>query len=552
MTDADRKLREKCLGSIFWTAWYLCNFRKLSIVLHMVMTLWLERAIAAGHRRLLVMIPRDYFKTSALGVAHVVNFLLRNPEASVLYTMHNHTTASDKMDEVMAAFESQMMARLFPEHAVTDANRAALKWTSGKFTIPRESGPRGRPSVVVAGITTGTTGLHFDLIVWDDIVKGDSDDAASQLEAGKRKIRTVIYLLKDKKSNYILVMGTLWEGGFYEPLMEAPNWHKLILGAEVDDRFQRAVAEVGVRIPGCDDPYVREVVLEANRANPWAEGHAIFPEMDDDASLEEARIESGPDYRTQMLNIPSSEEDRRFRREDLLSYTLRFKSSSRPAYAEVDGVAFPFSGLFRSLTWDPTGGASKDCDTAAVTVCGFDRGNRKAFLLDRWWEKADIITQINRVLDMAVRWDVQVIKPEHVAFQVTLKRFLEEEMKRRISDGRMDRMIRIEPYKRGAKSKGTWILDSLAPFVADRVLHILPEHGDVVDHLVGLNIRNGVVLGASPGLADSLAMHVDGWRGRIRRSRVDDGIVDEDDRVIANLPVKYGLEPSRHSIGLAI
>lgn len=554
MTDADRKLREQCLGSIFWTAWYLCGYRKLSMVLHLAMTLWLQRAIASGLRRLLVMIPRDYFKTSALGIAHVVNFLLNNPEAAVLYVMHNHTTAADKMDEVMAAFESAMMARLFPEYAVTEANKAGLKWTSGRFTIPRESGPRGRPSVTVAGITTGTTGHHFDLIIWDDIIKGDSDEAASQLEAAKRKIRTVIYLLKDKKKNVILVMGTLWEGGFYEKLMDALHWHKLILGAEVDDRFMRFINEVGVKIPGPDDPYVQEQVLESNRDCAWAEGHSIFPEMDDDEVLAEALLESESDYQTQMLNIPSGADSKRFQREDILTYDLRFKGAGSPAYAEVDGVAFPYSGMYRSITWDPTGGESKDCDTAAVTVTAWERANQKAFLLDYFWEKADIITQINWVLDAAVRWKVHVISPEKVAFQVTLKRFLEEEMKRRIADGRMERMIHIDPYPRGSKSKGTWILDSLTPFVSKNMFHVLPEHGAVVDHLVGLNIYNGRVLGDSPGLADALAMQARFWSGKIKRpKRGDDGIVDEDDeRAVANMPVKYGLEPSRWSVGLAV
>jgi len=552
MTDADRKLREKCLGSIFWTAWHLCNFKKLSLILHLAMTLWLERAVAAGHRRILVMIPRDYFKTSALGIAHVVWYLLNHPEHSVLYVMHNHSSASEKMDEVMAAFESPVMARLFPEHAVTTANKASLKWTSGRFTIPRESGARGRTSVTVAGITTGTVGSHFDRIIWDDIVKGDSEDAASQLESAKRKIRTVMFLLKDKKRDVILIMGTLWEGGFYEPLMEAPNWHKLILGAYVDDRFDRLLAEVGIKPPPADDPYVQELVMESNRGHAWHTGHSIFPEMDDDEILEETKLESKGDWRTQMLNIASSEDDKRFQRENIVTYDLRFRGDGRPAYADVDGVAFPFAGMFRSLTWDPTGGESKDCDTAAVSVCGWVRSHRKAFLFDRWWERADITAQVKRVVDMAVRWQVDVICPEKAAFQVVCKRLLEEEMKRRLEDGRMQRMIRVVPYNRGAKSKGTWILDSLVPIVRDRMFHVLPEHGDVVEHLVGLNIKNGLVLGESPGLADSIAMHREWWKGSVKRPKRDDDIRDEDDRVVANLPVKYGLEPSRHSIGLAI
>jgi hypothetical protein len=523
------------------------------MILHLMMALWVQKAWDEGWQRVLVMIPRDYFKTSCLGVAQVVWVLINNPDAYILYVMHKSSIAAEKMDEVQAAFESEMMRRLFPELAVSKANVASLKWTSGSFTIPRPSGVRGTPSVTCAGIVTGTVGGHYDWIFWDDVIKGDDEEAAAQLKAAISKVRKVTFLWKDKRESHFMVLGTLWEGGFYEPLMVRENFKRLILGAEVDDRFSQALDEVGITTPAADDPYVQTKVLESNREEPWAEGTAIFPEFEDEQSLAECKLDSGPDYDTQMRNLPTDVKRRRFKREDIISYQLRYKGPGRPAYAEVDGVAFPYSGMFRTLTWDPTGGESKDCDTAAVTVCGWERANRKIFLFDRWHERADIITQINRVLDMAVRWDVKLIAPEAAAMQVVLGPFLEEEIKRRLSDGRMSRRIKIVPYKRGSKSKGTWLLDSLTPFTSNNQFHVLPEHGDVIDHLVGLKIRNGVVLGDSPGLADSLAMHREWWVSGITRPKHGDGIRDEDDeRVVVNMPVKYGLEPSEWQGGLAV
>lgn len=553
MTPSDERKRQQCLDSMFWVGWHLCGYRKLSMVLHMAMTMWLQRAWADGWQRVLVMIPRDYFKTSALGIAGVVWEIIRNPDIHILYVMHKHSIAAEKMDEVQAAFESPMMLRLFPELAVTKENVASLKWTSGSFTVPRPSGPRGTPTVSCAGIITGTTGNHYDLIIWDDPVKGDDEDATAQMKAAQSKIRKVTFLWKNRRVSRFLVMGTLWEGGFYEDLMLRKNFARLILGAYVDDRFERFIAEVGIALPGPDDPYVLTYLLPSNRSKPWAPGTAIFPEQEDDQSLADAKEDSQDDFETQMLNIPTDAEKRRFRRDDFITYDLRFKAAGRPAYAEVDGVAYPYSHLFRTLTWDPTGGKGKDCDTAAVSVCGFERANRKAFLLDRWHERADILTQVERVLDMAAKWDVKLIAPEKAGFQVVLEDILREKMKERVSDGRLSRMIKIDPYVRGAKSKGAWILDSLAGWVSGGHFHVLPEHGDVIDHLVGLRIRNNVVLGESPGLADSLAMHRKYWRGRIDRDVFDDGIRDEDDEpMVLNMPVKYGLEPSKWQGGLAV
>jgi hypothetical protein len=117
----------------------------------------------------------------------------------------------------------------------------------------------------------------------------------------------------------------------------------------------------------------------------------------------------------------------------------------------------------------------------------------------------------------------------------------------------MTRRIRIDPYPRGAKSKGTWILDSLTPYVADNRLHVRPEHAAVIDHLTGLKIRNGAVLGESPGLADSLAMHSKYWTRAIPRVAPADDIRDEDDvRGPVHVPTAYGLEPSKWQGGIAV
>ena len=45
------KIREKCKGSLFWTAWYLCDFRKISIILHYALWTWFKRGLEADEKR---------------------------------------------------------------------------------------------------------------------------------------------------------------------------------------------------------------------------------------------------------------------------------------------------------------------------------------------------------------------------------------------------------------------------------------------------------------------------------------------------------------------
>ena len=210
--------------------------------------------------------------------------------------------------------------------------------------------------------------------------------------------------------------------------MGRTKYARLILGAYVDDRFQRAIEATQTPIPTSGSDYVRTRVLESNQETPWAEGQPIFPEMETMESLEDSKEDSGPDFVTQMLNIPSGSQNRRFQREDCVGYKMRLDSENRPEALILGSVEFPYQTLYRTLTVDPTGGMSKECDAAAIIVTGWAKSHAQAFVLDYWHERTDPKTQIEATLRLAKKWDVKVISPEHVAYQVTYQFWLQDMM----------------------------------------------------------------------------------------------------------------------------
>ena len=200
MTQRDKEIRDKCLGSIFWTGWYLCGYRDISQVLHFALTVWFQNRIVAGHRLFLIMIPRDFYKSSLFGVAAVVWFLINDPNKVISYTMHNYKLALEKMDEAQGVFESKQMYRSFPALAVTSENKKMLSWKRGDgWTIPRDN-MRGAPSVSCFGITAGATGGHWDVIIWDDVIKGDDAEAPAQMKCAMKKSKNVWFMLKKPDS----------------------------------------------------------------------------------------------------------------------------------------------------------------------------------------------------------------------------------------------------------------------------------------------------------------------------------------------------------------
>jgi hypothetical protein len=143
---------------------------------------------------------------------------------------------------------------------------------------------------------------------------------------------------------------------------------------------------------------------------------------------------------------------------------------------------------------------------------------------------------------MARQWKVRKIAPEKAAFQTVCSTLLYNEMKQQHCN------ITVAPYERGGgKSKPLWIFDSLAGFVKDhRVRFRLPEQMPVVDQLVNLRVagkKKKKIVGDSPALADSLAMHRKWWTRTIPRDEPDEipAIPTEEGRY-AIRPVKYGLQ----------
>ena len=98
----------------------------------------------------------------------------------------------------------------------------------------------------------------------------------------------------------------------------------------------------------------------------------------------------------------------------------------------------------------------------------------------------------------------------------------------------------IRPVKPGTKSKGARIVDSLQPYVRNQQVHFTKGQRKLVQELLNLQVVGGKVVGRSPNLADSLAYHVEYWRGKNRIEAKRD--IDYFDAHKGELGRAYGLE----------
>ena len=501
----------KCKESLFFTGVFLCGFDKLSTGLHKPMADWLQRGLAEGHRRFFILTPRGHLKTTLFNQAYAIWRLINDSEQRLLMVMCSTELAEEKLGVVKRIVFNDQFQHFFP-HLIPDRNR--VTWTASGMELPR-TGNWDVPSYKAAGLDAKKTGGHFTEHIFDDLIDGERNDLTVESNKAQRFLKQSNPLWVSRKTGIRIIIGTLWPCPFYTDLLEDDSYQRLILGARVDSRYREFMSDMG---------------LESNLKN----GDPIFPEEETHETLEFALKDMGEfDFAHQILNIIVSEGLRTFRREDMQFYTRRSDS------CVIDNVVFPIRSMRRTLTIDPATGENTRTDQSAIVVCGYVPASGMAFVLDEWQGRVLQHELIERTLNMAKRWNVDVIAPEEVSYQATMKYYLRQRM--------LERGLRfsINPVRPGNVKKGKRLLDALQPFIRNRQVYFHEDHKELIDELCALNIVGGKVIGRSPNLADALAYHPNFWlRTVFDRSPDQDAIEYDEDADLQDVKAMYALRCS--------
>jgi len=505
---------QKCSESLFWTAYYLCEWKDLSFELHWAVCEWIERGLAAGKRNFLIMKPRGHLKSSIFSVAFPVHMLKADPNRRILVVSSTAPLASDKLTQAREILGRDRIAHFFPD-LVPNKD---CKSTATEVEVPRTA-ILGEPSIRALGSSTRVVGGHYDIIIADDLVDGESEDSEQQMRQAIRWLERSNPLFHRRAEGVLIVVGTFWPGGFYEQILENPDFEHLVLGCWVDERYFRFMQQMGIE-------------------TSLPEGTPIYPERETTEGLLAAKRLMGPyNFSHQMENLRADSSMRTFHEEDIQYYTLSKDGSSAviPPFKprlytthtkheedgsfDAEGLTVPLRTLYRTITVDPATGEHSRTDESAIVVCGQDRRNGFMFVLDIWHGRVLADALIDKILDLAEQWEPHVIAPEETAFQKTLKVF----MRQRMLERRLHYNIR--PVTPGTKSKVFRIIDSFQPFVRKRQVYFRRgEHQDLINEMLSLQVISGGrrFAGKSPNLVDALAYHVEFWKGK-------DTVVEEDE-----------------------
>jgi hypothetical protein len=506
----------------------MCGLDWLANPLHIAIDTWFMDRYNAGKRRFIIITPRGHMKTSYFGISYLTWRAITEPEARVLYMMASSTNSEETLAAVQDTLaSSNAIAHFFPER-ILNRNNPAHTSKLAKMTIDRK-GTYREPTIKASGMDARVTGGHFTDHIFDDLIDETMIDSEVLQAKAVNFVKRSNPLFVSPKKDLRVVIGTRWPGEYYNWILDPENniyqqSEILLLGCYVDQRARDFFSAVG-KVTILDDG---EPVWPYNKAKDC--GFTV-------EELENIRADSEYDFTHQYLNLEVSDEMRRFRKEDIKYFswtTNRYGKQCVLVKTSNDTIVRPVEKLYISMTVDPATGEGRHTDESAITVCGHDRQTGMVFVLDAWAGRATAFNLIDKILTMAEEWNPAVVSPEDVSFQKTLKWYLKKEM--------LERGIHfpIRPVKPGTKSKGARIIDSLQPFVRNHQLHFTKGQRKLVSELLNLQVVGGKVIGKSPNLADSLAYHVEYWRGKAKPEEKED--YDYFDPFLGDVGPSYGLE----------
>lgn len=433
----------------------------------------------------IVLMPRDHQK-SRLVAFRVLWHITKFPTATILYLSATTTLAEKQLNFIKQMLDSPIYRRYWPDHIDPIVGRRTL-WNTSEIALDHPSrkaeGIRD-PTIFTAGLSTTITGLHFDVVVLDDVVVREN----AYTEDGRQKTRETYSLLASVASTEAQewVVGTRYHPkDLYNDMvqMESETYNdegEVVTRTPVYEIFERQVEDRG--------DGTGEFLWPRQRRydGKWFGFNA------DILAQKKAKYLDKTQFYAQYYNRPEDRDSQAISSDTFQYYDRTFLEQRRGRWTYNGKVLNVFACIDFAFS------RSARADWTALVVIGVD-GDNNIYVLDIVLLKTDRISDYYKaILDTYVKWEYQKLRAEVTVAQQAIVRELKEGY---IKPNGMS--IRIEEYRPGRSegSKAERIAATLEPrydnmsvwhykggncqMLEEELILRNPPHDDIKDCLAG-------------------------------------------------------------------
>ena len=341
----------------------------------------------------LILMPRGAYKSSLATIGYALWKLLNNPNLKIL--IYSDTT--EKAERFLLSIKNHILGlegaggfRNLTHQQPWEVNPQDKTWNQSAIVISARTQGHFVPSVDVAGIETSKAGMHYDLIIFDDIVTDRNITTIDQMDKVENCYRDALSLLMP--GGELVMLGTRWHFG--------ELYGRILAQDGQTHRWQTFIRDAEVSPTGEPFPYTAiGLTAEFLRLQKASQGTKKYSCL----------------YRMS----PQDDETATFKVKDFRFY--------QPA--PTDAFKQWLASLYITCVLDPIPPPTSDHgDDAAITVVGTD-ADHAVFLLDAVSDRMTPDLQIEEVLALHARWRFRKFGLETNAFQKMLKSTLDLQLR---------------------------------------------------------------------------------------------------------------------------
>lgn len=189
----DLELKAECLENFFFFAKDFLGYKDLEWGVHGQFINVFE---SEAPRKLVVM-PRGTFKSTLGSVAYPIWRLLRNPDLTILLDSELYSNSKNFIREIKGHLQSERLTRLF-------GDQVGSKWDEGEIILKTRKANRKEASITAGGIGTTKVGMHYDLIIADDMNSPQNSETPEKCQQVINHVRYNLNIL-NPGGEYVII-----------------------------------------------------------------------------------------------------------------------------------------------------------------------------------------------------------------------------------------------------------------------------------------------------------------------------------------------------------
>lgn len=406
--SAIQKIAQRCRYDLFYLTKYILGYDKMEPHVHEDLCKYtrpllpgipaeydfpsdtgekkgLESQFLPKNNNLLLLMPRGTFKSSVITIGFSLQFILNDPDCRILIDSETYGKAKAFLMEIKGHLEMndkfrQVFKAIHGIYPNETKRKQELLWTNTELNIAARKRWRKEPTFSCAGIDVTKNGMHYDLIICDDLHSEKNVTNKEQIDQVIDHWKLAYSLLDPNRP--MIIIGTRWhELDLYQHILDNER-----------DRF---------------NILIKRAIQQ--------DGSLLFPEVLNQEFLDRTKKTQGTSmFYKQYMNEPVDNENATFKR----SYIIHKDPS------EIEG---------RPINWylsiDPSY-EGEYSDYAALVVSGMDY-MRNIYVRHIIRQKMTYGDIIRGIFDLCARYKIKNVLLETVATQKSIAYELANEQKRR-------------------------------------------------------------------------------------------------------------------------